>query len=314
MQVSKKGPFKIPKITDDYPLYGKLLAREVKKLNLLPDFSQDKGLFILSDFGGEHKGANFTTYSFLICSFDKRSVFEKETIAVREKYSLNHPWKEYGFKDLRYGPIKRALNNFLDVSDKYIHGLLLTISIDKNIESVFGLEKKQAQAQTIELFKENALGEWKGNEAEKVLLVCHSIAVFMSILATNGQKFLWLCDHDSINEEGNKRAFSHTQEILGHSLAMYSDNIYEIYSFAKPFDKDAGTNDLLSLTDFSAGIIQEILQSELKNKDIKLSEEKVKLVKWMGSESNFLTKVNLVFTKQDDGEWGVGTVDLKAKI
>ncbi len=314
MNVFKNGPFKVPKLSDDHPLYGRLLAREAEKLATLPDFSDDKGLFILSDFGGEHKGADFTTYSILICSADKRFVFEKKTKQLRAKNGLNDPWKEFGFKDLGYGPISRSLVEFLSLADNFIHGILVTISIDQKIQSLFGLDKKEAQNQIVELFRNNDLGEWKGKESEKVLRVCHAISIFMSLVAFSGQKVLWLCDHDSINVDGKKRDFTHTQKIFGRCLAMYSDNLYEICGFAKPFEKDAGTNDLLSLADFSAGIIQEILQSEVTKKDVQLSDEKAKLVKWMGTDSSFLTKVNLVFIQQDDGDWGVGSVDIQEKI
>jgi hypothetical protein len=308
----KSGPFKFPKLTENHPLYGRLLAKEISQLKLLPDFSEDKGLFILSDFGGEHNGANFSTYSFLICSADKRAVFEQEVIAIRKKHKLDSPWKELGYKDLRYGPIKRALDEILDAADKLTHGLLLTVSIDKNIESLFGLNRKEAHSNIVSQLQENDLGKWKGNEAEKLLRVCHAIALILSVLGENGQKLLWICDHDSINEEGNERDFSHTQSVLGRTLAMYSDNQYEILGFAKPFNGDAGTSDLLSLTDFSAGAIQEVLQSELTKKDVKVSDEKGKIIKWMGTESKFLKKVNLVFVKQDDGDWGVGPVELTA--
>jgi len=295
-KIYKSAPFEFTKITDDHPLYGRLLAREISKLDSLPDFSEDKGLFI-----------------FLICSADKRSVFEKETTAIRVKHKLNTPWKELGYKDLHYGPIKRALDEILDISDRLIHGLLLTVSIDKNIESVFGINKKSAQSEVVTLLQENNLGLWKGNEAEKLLRVCHPIALFLSILAENGQKILWLCDHDSINEEGKCRDFSHTQKVLANTLSMYSDNRYEILGFAKAFSGDAGTGDLLSLADFSAGAIQEVLQSELTGKDVKLSDEKGKIIKWMGTDSQFLKKVNLVFVMQDDGDWGVGSVELTKK-
>jgi len=202
----------------------------------------------------------------------------------------------------------------LNAADKLTHGLLLTVSIDKNIESLFGLNKKEAHSEIVAQLQENDLGKWKGNEAEKLLRVCHPIALFLSLLGENGHKLLWICDHDSINEDGKERDFSHTQLVFKHTLAMYSDNQYEILGFAKPFDGDAGTSDLLSLTDFSAGAIQEVLQSEITKKEINVSEEKAKIVKWMGTESEFLKKVNLVFVKQDDGDWGVGAVELTAKI
>lgn len=313
-KIFKPGPFEFPKITEEFPAYGRLLAREIKKLQSLPDFSEDKGVFILSDFGGEHKGADFSTYSFLICSADKRMVFEKVAKEIRKKHQLDQPWKEFGYKDLRYGPIKRALDEILDAANSLIHGLLLTVSIDKNFTTLFGSNKKTSHAKMVALLETNDLGKWKGNEAEKLFRICHPIALFLSILAKNGQKILWLCDNDSINEDGKNRDFSHTQKVLGHTLAMYSDNKYEILGFAKPFSKDTGTNDLLSLTDFSAGAIQDVLQNEFTDKEIQVSDEKAKIIKWMGTDSTFLKKINLVFIQQENGEWGVGPVELTARI
>lgn len=314
MSIIKRGPFKVPKLTEEHPLYGRLLAREAEKLASLPDFSEDKGLFIFSDFGGEHKGADFATYSFLICSADKIFVFEEKAKELRVKHGLNNPWKEFGFKDLSYGPISRSLEEFLSLADNFIHGALVTISVDHRIPSLYGHEKKEAHDKIIETFRKNELGEWKGKESEKALRVCHAISIFMSLVAFSGQKVLWLCDHDSINVDGKRRDFSHTQNIFRHCLTMYSDNLYEIYGFAKPFEKDAGTTDLLSLADFSAGIIQEILQREVAKKDIQLSDEKATLAKWMGTDSSFLNKTNLVFIQQDDGNWDVGSVYIQAKI
>lgn len=135
----------------------------------------------------------------------------------------------------------------------------------------------------------------------------------MSLTAYPNQKFLWICDHDSINIDGKKRDFSHTQKILFHCLSMYSDNPYEIYGFARPFKRDPGTTDLLSLTDFSAGTIQEILQRKITKKHIKISDEKENLIRWMGTKSSSLTKVNLVFLHQENKYPKVGTVDIQSK-
>jgi len=32
----------------------------------------------------------------------------------------------------------------------------------------------------------------------------------MSVLTNSSQKFLWICDHDSINEDGKVRTFENT--------------------------------------------------------------------------------------------------------
>ena len=84
------------------------------------------------------------TYSFLICSRDKNAVFDVESKKLREEFGLNKPFKELGFKDLRYAQIKSALPSFLELADKYIHGVLFTISIDNSVETVFDVNKKDA--------------------------------------------------------------------------------------------------------------------------------------------------------------------------
>lgn len=126
---NKIRPFQIPKLSDEHPFYARVLAPFFEQVERLPNFDNDSCLYLLSDFGGEHKGANFRTYSFLICSKDKNAAFDVESKKLREKFGLDEPLKEFSFKDLRYDPIKKALPHFLELADKYIHGVLFTVSI-----------------------------------------------------------------------------------------------------------------------------------------------------------------------------------------
>ncbi|WP_016799325.1 hypothetical protein [Vibrio cyclitrophicus] len=298
----------------DYPFYAQLLAKHIYEIPELPDFSSDKGIFIMSDFGGEHKGADFSTYAFLILSADKRSVFEKHVKELRQKHSLDNPFKELNYKHLKYGPIKRAVPEYLELVDKYIHGALVTISIDRRIETVFGLNKQSSHKQLIDYFSDNGFTGWKGKDAEKLLRVLHPMCMILSALGHQGQRTLWLCDNDTINENGKERSFEDTQQLYGRVLKMYCDYEFEILGFAKPFKEDPLTSDLLSVTDFAAGTIQDILQSHIMKKDYTGSDTKIKLVKWMAKDSTFLTKINLVITKQEDGDWGCGPVLLGKTI
>jgi hypothetical protein len=92
---------------------------------------------------------------------------------------------------------------------------------------------------------------------------------------------------------------------------MYTDNEYEIYGFAKPFEKDPFTSDLLSLADFAAGAIQDVLQS-LKTNDVGDKMGKRQIIRWLGTSSPFLSKLNLIF-KMDEGKMVCGNVLLTAK-
>ncbi|PMJ39635.1 hypothetical protein BCU24_18885 [Vibrio cyclitrophicus] len=314
MKIRKSNESKFDRMTEEYPLYSRLLAQHIYDIPELPDFSSDDGIFIMSDFGGEHKGADYATYSFLILSADKRFPFEEHIKELRKKYSLDAPFKEYNYKDLRYGPIKRSLPEFLELIDNYIHGVLITISIDRTIETVFGLQKHLAHKEIIKNFESHGFYGWKGKDAEKLLRVLHPLCMFLTLLGHEGQKTLWLCDNDTINEDGNIRTFEDTQKIYSNVLKMYCDYQFDILGFAKPFENDPVTSDLLSVTDFAAGTIQDILQSHVKKKSYEGNSSKIELVKWMANESKFLTKINLIITKQDDGDWGCGPVTLGEKI
>jgi hypothetical protein len=314
LKVKKPNVYKFERMNDDYPLYARLLAKHIYKIPELPDFNSDTGIFIMSDFGGEHNGADYSTYAFLILSADKRFVFEQHVKALREKYSLDEPFKELNYKDLRYGPIKRALSEYLELVDKYIHGALVTVSIDRNIETVFGLNKHVSHKQIVEQLSNQGFNGWKGKDAEKLFRILHPLCMFVSILGHSGQKTLWLCDNDAINEDGRLRSFDDTQKIYGNVLKMYCDYEFDITGFAKPFKNDPLTSDLLSVTDFAAGTIQDILQSHIKQNDYLGNDTKIKLVKWMAKESGFLSKINLFITKKEDGDWGCGIVELDTKI
>jgi len=163
----------------------------------------------------------------------------------------------------------------------------------------------------VELLSANDLGLWGHNEAEKLLRVCHAIAMFLAVLTHSGQKFLWMSDRDAITEDGGGRTFGNTQRVFLHALRMYTDNEYDIYGFAKPFEKEPFTCDLLSLADFAAGAIQDVLQ-QLKANDVKDSTGKRQIIRWLGTPSPSLKKVNLLF-KMDGRTLSCANVLLKAK-
>jgi len=313
-KVRRSGPFDLPKITDQYPLYSRHIAEQIRKIEELPDFSEDKRIFVMSDYGGEHKEAAFNTYAFLIASVGKLGVFERKMHELRETNGLNSPFVEFAYKKLGergYTPIRRSLTEYLSVSDSYIHGVLVTVSVEKCIPSLFGPEKGKAQQGIVDLLTANGLGDWGPNVAEKLLRVCHAIAMFLGVLTQSGQKFLWMSDRDAITEDSGGRTFSNTQQVFLRVLQMYTDNEYEIYGFAKPLEKDPFTADLLSLADFAAGAIQDVLQI-LKSNDVKDNLNKRQIIRWLGTPSRFLSKVNLIF-KMDKGEMVCGKVLLKAK-
>tara|TARA_R110000851_G_C12988416_1_gene557072 strand:- start:10 stop:969 length:960 start_codon:yes stop_codon:yes gene_type:complete len=305
---------KLPDPENTYPLYARNLIGEMNKQLIYPNFEGSNGLWIMSDYGGEHKGAKFNTYSFLICCSDKAPVHREECRKIREKHSLNSPFKEFNYKDLDSSRVKSSIDEFLKISDSFIHGVLVTVSIDKEIPSMFGHTKKEGQREVSNLLKAHGLGDWKGTVAEKLMRICHPIALYLALLRTESvDKFMWQSDNDAINDNGNKRSFDDTRTIFNRVLAMYTKKPFEIYGFAKSFKDEPYTSDIMSLTDFAAGALQDLLCGKVKGVEKKYSPEQEKIVKWLGNSSNYLQKHHYIFTKSKEGIWDVGQVNITTR-
>lgn len=295
----KHPPFDTSYIGNEHPLIAHLLAHASDQLTELPDFSRDKKIAILSDFGGEHKGASFLTYSFLIISYDKIFPFIEAVAELRHKHNILDPYSEFAYKDLNYGPRKRALSDFLKIVDSLLHGALITIAVDKNIESLFGENKKLVHQQIKHIFSDACLGEWKFEPAEKVLRTCHTISFFASLTTHNNQRLLWYCDNDTVND--NEVFFNDTKTILNRTLGLYLNHSFEILGFAKSFKGKSHLDDLLSITDLAAGVIQDLLSGHHSEND-QIKENSVPLIKWLIQRSGFLTKITIQMLRLPNGD------------
>jgi hypothetical protein len=307
-KIRKPGPFKIAALKPEYPWFAHLLNHAFEQMSELPDFSDDQRIFVMSDFGGEHPGALFNTYSFLILAQDKIGPFQEAMAALRARHGLGEQYREFAYKRLTSDGRSRALPEFLDIVDRLIHGAVITIAIDHSISTVFGMSKHQAHTAMMQQLADQGFGQWKGGDAEKVCRVCHALAIFVSLLTHTGQKLLWYCDNDAINVDGKVHTFAHTQDLFAKTLAMYSSNIFEIFGFAKSFVEKSHLDDLLSVADFAAGVVQDILQGHATGLNIPGGEEKEAVMKWMAASSPFLSKIGIQITRMADGEVGSGLV------
>lgn len=309
-KIRKNAPFDLSVVKEEYPKISHLLAFAVSQIKELPDFSDYDKIAIMSDFGGEHSGAHFNTYSFLILAYSKIGPFIEQVEILRRKHNLTNPYSEFSFKDLGYGSRSRALPEFLHLVDNLIHGALITIAVDKQVPTVFGVSKKETHQLIEEHFFSLDLGKWKGKEGEKVLRVCHSIALFTALTTKENQRLLWYCDNDAINENARERSFADTQQIFIRVLSMYSRHKFELIGFGKSFDGKSHLDDLLSIPGFAAGIVQDLLKShKTRDDNIPGGEEKAELLRWMARKSKFLSKITIQICKLESGELGCGIVD-----
>ena len=303
--IMKSPPFDVSHIGNEHPIIAQLLAHAAGQFTELPDFTLDDKVAIFSDFGGEHKGAKFSTYSFLIISYSKIGPFIEAVAKIRGEHDILDPYSEFAYKDLNYGPRKRALSEFLEIADTLLHGALITLVVDKKIESLFGKNRKSAYPMIQKDFTDIGLGNWKFEQAEKALRISHAISFFASLVTQNQQKLLWYCDNDPVND--NQNFFEDTKTILCRTLGLYLRHNFEILGFAKSFKEKSHLDDLLSIADFSAGIIHDLMTGHHSKNDL-IQDKKIPLIKWLTNRSTFLTKITIQMLKLPNGDLGSSIV------
>jgi hypothetical protein len=90
-KIKKVGPFTLPAITPEFALFSHLLAHAVSQLKELPDFSDDTKIGGMSDFSGEHKGARFNTYSFLLMATTRLVLSKRRFVSCERNTASSNP-------------------------------------------------------------------------------------------------------------------------------------------------------------------------------------------------------------------------------
>src|SRR5579864_695422 len=84
-KIRKHGPFKLPGTKAEQHYFCHVLAGVLESIPELPDFSDDNKIAVMSDYGGEHGDARYSTYSFLFVALDKNGPFQTHMQALRQK-------------------------------------------------------------------------------------------------------------------------------------------------------------------------------------------------------------------------------------
>ena len=279
-----------------------------KKL-LLPELRNDgnESIVVYSDYGGESSDSLYQTYSFLVCGWNHSFAFPEGMVDLRKKHSLGE--KEISFKDLRYGPIKRSLDEYLTLLHNTVPGILVTVVVDKKIKSFFG---EKIPTYVFEELDSVGLNQWKPQVTEKVMRITHLVAYLIALLSKTGQKLLWVTDHDSI--AANSDTHNKLADLLGSVLTLYTTNKYPVIGYATPFEnRNLAQLDFLSCADMAAGAVEHYFTHRAKTPDnLKIKPEADKILEWLGINGIALKKHTVIIEKNEDGSIDMGEVEFSS--
>jgi hypothetical protein len=294
--------------TEQFPWFIKefqhhLQSSEARKELLLPNIQdENETIAVFSDYGGEHSSSKYYTYSFLVVAYNQLYLFNKKMNELRAEYGLNDPFKEIAFKRLDHGPSFRFLEPYLLAAQNLINGLVLTVVVEKEIDSLFIDGKLNSSKVLQEALAKIGMSYLKPAVAEKLFRVTHYLSFLITLLSKEGQKVFWMTDNDAIaaNTERFKDALSYFSRVLGH----YSQKKYALVGGAVPFEeKDSSFLDLLSIPDLVGGAVENYLTNKSRGGEGEFSVKPGSevILKWLANQGISLKKHTMIIRKDCEG-------------
>ena len=209
------------------------------------------------------------------------------------------------------GQLRRALPDYLALLDM-TPGFLLTLVVDKRVESLFELGGGPRPSKRVStLLEAHGYGRRKPKVAEKLMRVADTIAFLTALLAHNGQKVFWMTDNDSIvQSQGSSSPHDDTLMLFQTLLEVYKRPgfNFSLVGGASPFDDDGNEMfaDLLSATDITAGSLAQFMTLKLTDP---AGHQSVKpgcddVLMWLTKDGIGLKKMTIVIRPDESGPIG----------
>lgn len=279
-----------------------LMSRLSRGQLILPNFNNGESVAIFTDYGGEIKHSKYLTYTVTLVDYNQLAFFEDSMNKIREKHQLNNPKKEIAFKHLKYGPIRRSLDEYLNTINNCVNGIVFTLVVDKDIYSLAENNNKRSKYLVANILEERGFGKFKPDVAEKIYRIINLISYLVHLLVPYGKKIFWMSDEDSTI--ASEKMHQKIGELFNNAIYSFEDAKYDTVGYSKPFDKGEDTLflDLLSISDLTAGAIEHYLtrKKTLASSDFTISEGADKILMWLANNGLAFKKLTYIIRYDND--------------
>jgi hypothetical protein len=214
----------------------------------LPSFDAATQILTGSDYGGQHPSSQYESLAFAIADAMKLRPWDEARVRCRKAHLPDG--RRMSFKSLNDKLRVAALPDFLSAAD-LVPGLLLVVLFDKQIGSIFDADEEQPKVpdEFRKLFK------WPARTQERMLRICHVMALVLAGLSREMQNVLWITDEDEI--AANVERHTLFTKAFGNIASHYLEHRLGHLRVATTAS-DTGKRDLedfVAIADLAAGAI-----------------------------------------------------------
>lgn len=279
-----------------------IIATEAwKNPSLIPDLSEDKTLFVFSDYSRVR--GKYQTYSFLVVGRSGADHFNGVRKILRDEFNLKN--RRMSYKGLNDRIKLKALPAFLSCAGS-MDGLLITFAVDTQIKYMFA-------EQFLDVWPD--LSAIKKNTLEDMLRIVHFGAQAIMTAFSGSQNIVWFTDCDAIvANEKHEQLFGRLAETTIRHMFMPKENIkHVVFGLSEIDDGSLEIEDFVAIPDLVAGALCETLdrlnQADLRVtpkvilKKPKVNEKTNAICEWIGKTVCPLKKFGVVFDKFGTQQW-----------
>jgi hypothetical protein len=263
----------------------KIAERHAASKSYLPSFAGASSLVVGSDYSGEHAGAKYLGFTFVILPDESWRRWDAARIFIRERRGIGR--RRMAYSKLGDG-LKRAALDDLIAALLAQSGLAISLIVSKRLKSIFGTS---GQVDRVQWAVDHCSG-WKPAEIEKMLRVVHVVAFFVAGIVSSGQEVRWVTDHDAIvaNESRFNEMATVWKAVLSQYLTVAPRNVHCSTSFTSPLEVE----DFVAIPDLIGGALVDLFTAHHRRGDVvsedsairhpdNLSEKAKGIVGWLAS-------------------------------
>jgi hypothetical protein len=293
--------------TEHLPYKWPKSVNRILKNETLPDL-KGQLFYVTSDYSGQHKGSQYEALSFFYVDLDNLNEWNRTRHVLRKRHLPDG--RRISFKGLNDNNKRAFLIPFLQASSK-LNGFLLTVVVNKKIESLC-LQPKELDMFT-KLFELRS--KWNFDSLEYILRILNFVCILSAGLARPNQEIYWITDEDSFTQDKTK--LQDVQKLIGHFSGAYGNHLSECKLGLGSATIDPGDRmeeDLLALSDLSAGAMSEIVNansrqsggsistSVLLRQQAAFSDKTEIIFDWYNTVFTNLTKCSILFETGPGGK------------
>ena len=285
------------------PPWIKSFCQMIEETN--PPAIYGKTLYITSDYSGNEKKSRYSVISILLADIDNSVIWENKRRLVRTNFLADG--RRMSFKGLNDRQRRQALIPFLQAADN-IHGLCVTIAIDKRIQNIVDGNTLLNYLNQTSILK----NKWKPRKFENMFRVINFVSLLIAGVSKPKQNIYWISDEDEIL--ANFSIASDVSHILSSLTSLYVKYpLGELGVGTTKIDEgDRLEEDFAAIPDIIAGSIAELMtelmpiirEKHIRNflyptpNNISLKTELV--LSWFADQTQGLKRTVLVFDKIDN--------------